>query len=108
MKPYILNYSESVAILPAYINGINHSTLMTNTIESSDPDEIHADSTLITRTLESDDSDEVLFGSTIITKTLESSDDDELVANFNYFESKDMATMITETIEPADPDEMSF
>jgi urease accessory protein UreE len=107
MKPYILNYSETIEIkktisrcaLKTQINTklnvdftsgtriidsdeiIASSTKETFTIEASDSDEFHVyDSTYCTESIEPSDNDEIAFMSdtTLITKAIESSDNDEI------------------------------
>lgn len=118
MKPYILNYSESVKIRPSGlrydpVTQTNNlptdwaldSTVFTATIEPSDPDDIQAVSTIVTRTLEPDDNDELLLGTTLITKTLEPIDQDGIDWLYSSdLAAKNSSTLITESIEPADPD----
>ncbi|MEN2388053.1 hypothetical protein [Comamonas sp. A7-5] len=112
MKPYVLNYSETIgrecesvkrnSLLDKIDSGqaINDATLITAVVEPSDTDEIFAFSTVITRSLEDcDDPDHILLGSTFMTEALENSDPDEIL-----FEG---STLITKTIEPSDADEVA-
>ncbi len=98
MKPYIMNYSEEHDIKPAnfnycpqkqlnvLLNGKNvvseyicgHTTF-TETVESSDPDELDMLSTVYTKTVEPADPDEILFCDTSWTFTVEPADPDEVV-----------------------------
>lgn len=109
MKPYILNYSQTVKIQPSMLRydsygkvnypegrGLLDSTVITENIESDDRDEIFSCSTIETRSLEPADDDQMFFDSTMITKTFEPADDDEIGLS---------STLVTHTVEPSDPDE---
>lgn len=109
MKPYILNYSNTIEIQKnelyfdeeSQINQPSNAdnTTQTFTIESSDEDfVILSNGTKITETIESSDEDYVYFSeSTLVTNIVESSDADEFYLN---------STMITRTVEDSDPDEL--
>lgn len=120
MKPYILNYSESIRIKESpyrydATQQINQpsdqwpteSTIFTATVETDDHDELQATSTIESRTIEATDDDAILFGSTLITKTFEPIDDDEISTSENFNNTRtNHSTTVTETIEPIDPDEV--
>lgn len=92
MKPYILNYSETIIVNATAVNHQSRiefqlynsgGTYITEAIEPSDDDEISfmRDSTELTFVREPDDSDEVHFlvgESTLMTKSIEPSDEDEI------------------------------
>lgn len=102
MKPYVLNYSETRAIQHNASIQSRDSTLVTETIENSDDDEIIAHSTKETFCIESSDNDEFranYFGSTWCTDSIEPTDDDEMA-----FISD--TTLMTKSIEPSDDDEI--
>ena len=78
MKPYVLNYSETIELKKIGIQIVD-STLITKTIENSDDDEIIANSTEQTFVREPDDDDEFrAYESTWVTESIEPSDDDEI------------------------------
>jgi len=97
MKPYIMNYSVEHEIkatnfsycpqkqLNTFPNGenvvskhISDHTVMSETVEPTDPDEIDMASTVMTKTIEPADPDELLFYSTRMTFTVEPADPDEI------------------------------
>lgn len=81
LKPYISNYLEKTNLSNAIFPSKSGDTILTKTLESSDPDEIDmkSDSTRLTDTVESSDPDEIcLYASTIKTATLEESDPDAM------------------------------
>lgn len=114
MNPEIKKYGSTLAINPNGFmyderlqlnvsNGIlvvnqlefQASTRRTDSIESSDPDEIIG-STEITETVEPSDPDEICAATTI-TAVQEQSDPDEIIA---------CATDVTKAVESSDPDEL--
>jgi hypothetical protein len=91
MKPYILNYSETIDLKNTAQDRKNRDefqfynfggTWVTESIEPSDDDEISfmRDSTELTFVREPDDPDEIDFmaDSTLMTKSIEPSDEDEV------------------------------
>ena len=98
MKPYVLNYSETMSLKRNILQEGSHrlgehSTLKTATIEPSDPDEILLDgtcsdalvqhrslhlSTVVTESIESSDPDEIVLDSTVITRSIEPGDEESI------------------------------
>ncbi len=102
MRPYIMNYSESMKLgrshrLPASLEGLQDSTVISESIEADDKDELSMCSTMITRSTEPDDTDDIQSASTLITHTVEPSDTDELTC---------ASTWITKSLEPTYEDEI--
>lgn len=100
MKPYIMNYSETIKLNSAYIYhpGIGE-TIYTFTVEDSDQNNIFClDTTEITETIEPTDQNQIFLDVTYVTKTLETSD------NISQFID---TTYLTESIEPSDHDDVS-
>lgn len=102
MRPYIMNYSESIKLerssrLPASLEDLQDSTVITKTIEADDKDELSRCSTTITRSTEPDDTDDIQSASTFVTHTVEPSDPDELTC---------ASTWMTKSLEPSDEDEI--
>mgnify|MGYP003388815614 CR=1 FL=1 len=100
MKPYILNYSETIEIKSNIPISGTDMTSMTETVEQTDEDEItyalHC-STIVTKTIEPSDNDEINEMSTIVTRTIEPSDNDDI---------HQMSTFQTNTLESSDNDEI--
>lgn len=97
MKPYILNYSETVT-LSSDIQILMHDvTRQTYTRETTDDDHSYEMSTVVTNTIENSDDNIALFN-TSETRSLEQTDED-----FIYFSNFD-STMITKVLEPTDQD----
>lgn len=79
MKPYVLNYSETILFKEIGVKTID-STVITESLENNDDDEISMCSTTQTFVIEPDDPDEFrAYESTWVTKSIEPSDDDEIV-----------------------------
>ena len=79
MKPYILNYSETIRLNYLNEGETVDTTYLTDTVEPSDNDEIRmAGLTEVTKTIEPSDEDRILSLSTSYTFTVESSDDDSV------------------------------
>lgn len=127
MKPYIMNYSETINLIPAALplasdttritetieqvddelslnyassTDATYSTSMTFTTEPADEDDInfaYSCSTLVTKAMESIDEDEIVFSSTLVTRTTEPSDDEEIVSK---------STLQTNTVENSDDDDI--
>lgn len=89
-----LNMANGMPIVSQF--EIEDSTRKTDSMESSDPDEIFG-ATAITETIEPSDPDEIYAGATTITAVQEQSDPDEIFA---------CSTDVTKAIESSDPDEL--
>lgn len=127
MKPYILNYSETVTIQKSELKFNAESqtslplavdrTTLTFTVESGDDDSISlSNTTRLTETVEGSDEDDICsvqpysfksdklgaedLGATYKTESIEPSDDDEF-----YVTSS--STVITKTLESSDEDDLS-
>ena len=78
MKPYILNYSETIDYKETGIQIVD-STVLTENLENNDDDETIMSSTTQTFVLEPEDPDEFrAYESTYATESIEPSDDDEI------------------------------
>jgi hypothetical protein len=100
MKPYVLNYSETMSLNKNRPQEGCHrtkidSTLKTDTLEPSDPDEILLDSTCSSRLLQH----KSLYLSTQLSESIESIDPDEIVLD---------STIITRSIEPSDDESIGL
>lgn len=103
MKPYILNYSETIDIKNRSNNVTVDTTRITETIEDIDDEQISAlDVTMQTNTTEHSNTDELLAQSTVYTFTTEPSDEDDILF------INQTSTVVTRTTEASDEDISQF
>ena len=108
MKPYILNYSQTIDIKPnSHLLSVD-TTRLTETIEQVDEDGDINTHTAKTEANEADDFDELLLSphSTFSTESTEPNDDEELRHEISL-QKKD-GTVMTFTVEAWDEDEISL
>ncbi|NDV28582.1 hypothetical protein [Desulfovibrio sp. JC010] len=104
MKPYIMNYSQTIKLAPSNQANSNYETTVTKTIEGTDPDLYLSDSTVETRTIEPGDPDLMFAEGTMQTFTVEPVDPDMfLLSQYTEMQGQD-TTWITESLEPSDED----
>ncbi|WP_319760088.1 hypothetical protein [Maridesulfovibrio sp.] len=104
MKPYIMNYSQTVKLVPSNQTNSNLETTMTKSIEGTDPDLYLSDSTVETRTIEPGDPDLILAEGTMQTFTIEPVDPDLFLLSRHTETQGPDTTWITESLEPSDED----
>ncbi|AIN19464.1 hypothetical protein CH54_3437 [Yersinia rochesterensis] len=121
MKPYIMNYSETITMKQSVAiqnTNILDVTTRTFTIETDDHDEILGLATIITERIENSDRDEISAYSTFQTNIVENSDKDEIscagtmvtavIENSDTDEYLLFSTMETRELEAADSEEISY
>jgi hypothetical protein len=101
MKPYILNYSETITVNDNLNSLLTDSTVMTRTLESTDDEDIRLKydnaSTVHTFTIESQDNEDIHLDISPLIKM--SSKDKKKLSHMIYD-----STLLTEVVEQEDHD----